>query len=106
MSEEHDLCTLPESTGCWGKKSGREMAPVFKSSKKIKTSAVKTPKRLNVSFRNPRIDISGGETVGITGEIWRYTDLNRIRVKGEKDNTGVCIIPYVDYLLARKYKYS
>ena len=78
----------------------------LKPSKKLRTATVKMPKRLKVTFRNPRINVSGGEAVGITGAIWRYIDLNRIRVKGYKDNTGVFIVSYVDYLLTHIDKYS
>ena len=47
---------------------------------------------------------------GISRAIWRYLDLNRKKdgdVRGINIlNSGVCIAPYIDYLLTRKDKYT
>ena len=77
--------------------------------KKARVTKVKIQK-VKPTFRNPRIDISSGENSGITSAIWKYLDLNRDKTtdcKGKNiGNTGVCIVPYFNYLASRKDKFT
>ena len=85
-------------------KSNRTQDVVNKSKKKQKITKVK------ISFRNPKINITNGERHGIVRAVWKYLDLNRKKdgdIRGVNVlNTGVCIVPYVDYLLTRPDKFS
>ena len=92
------------STGQSNSKTNRSEEVKTKPKKKPKTAKVK------ITFRNPKINITSGERHGIVRAVWKYLDLNRKKdgdIRGVNVlNTGVCIVPYVDYLLTRPDKFS